>query len=59
MISAVAARYARSFADVVISRSDQFPASEAVAQLKMVEDILNQSSDLRHALNSPAVRVSQ
>ena len=59
MISAVAARYARSFADVVISRGDQFPASEAVAQLKMVEDILNQSSDLRHALNSPAVRVSQ
>ena len=59
MTSAVASRYARAFADVVISRGDQFKPSEAVAQLLMMEDVMAQSSDLRHALSSPAVRVSQ
>ena len=59
MTSAVASRYARAFADVVMSPGSQFEPSEAVAELRMMEEVLAQSSDLRHALSSPAVRVSQ
>jgi F-type H+-transporting ATPase subunit delta len=59
MISAVASRYARAFADVIMAPGVQFPPAEAVAQLRAIEDVLEQSTDLRHALASPAVRPAQ
>jgi F-type H+-transporting ATPase subunit delta len=59
MISAVAARYARAFADVVLSKSDAVSPADAVKQLRALEELMSQSSDLRHALASPAVRASQ
>jgi F-type H+-transporting ATPase subunit delta len=59
MTSAVASRYARAFADVIMAPGVQFPPYEAVAQLRSIEDVLEQSEDLRHALSSPAVRLGQ
>jgi F-type H+-transporting ATPase subunit delta len=59
MTSAVASRYARAFADVVLAHIVELPPNAAILQLRSVEDLLAQSGDLRHALNSPAVRSSQ
>jgi F-type H+-transporting ATPase subunit delta len=59
MTSAVASRYARAFADVVLAHSAELPPNAAILQLRSVGDLLAQSGDLRHALNSPAVRSSQ
>ena len=59
MTSAVASRYARAFADVIMSPGSQLKPAEAVAQLRAVESTLQESSDLRHALASPAVRAPQ
>ena len=59
MISAAAARYARAFVDVVLSKHDALRPDDAVSQLREMEDVLAQSSDLRHVLNSPAVLASQ
>ncbi len=59
MISAAAARYARAFADVVLSKADSLRPEDAISQLREIEGVLAQSSDLRHVLNSPAVLGSQ
>lgn len=59
MASALASRYARAFADVIMARGADFPPEEAVAQLCAIENVVSESSDLRHALSSPAVRLSQ
>ena len=59
MTSAVASRYARAFADVVMAPGSQLQPADAVAQLRAIEGLTEQSGDLRHALSSPAVRVSQ
>ena len=56
MTSAVASRYARAFADVVLAPESDLQPLEAVAQLRLVQELMEQSSDLRHALSSPAVR---
>ena len=59
MTSAVASRYARAFADVVMAHSAELPPANAAAQLRSMEELMEQSDELRHALNSPAVRSSQ
>ena len=59
MTSAVASRYARAFTDVVMAPGSPLETSGAVAQLRSLENLIGQSQDLRHALTSPAVRVSQ
>jgi len=59
MISAVASRYARAFADVVMAPGSPLQPADAVAQLRAIESVLELSSDLRHALSSPAVRATQ
>ena len=59
MTSAVASRYARAFADVVLAHQAELPPNTAVLQLRSIEELLAESGDLRHALNSPAVRSSQ
>jgi F-type H+-transporting ATPase subunit delta len=59
MTSAVASRYARALADVVMAPGVELAPATAIAQLRSIEDLLAQSSDLRHALSSPAVRNAQ
>lgn len=59
MTSAVASRYARAFADVVMAPGSQLQPTDAVAQLRAIESVMELSTDLRHALSSPAVRASQ
>lgn len=59
MASALASRYARALADVVMAHGADLPPPEAVAQLCAIENVVAESSDLRHALGSPAVRLSQ
>ena len=59
MTSAVASRYARALADVVMAPGSQLQPRDVVTQLRAIEALLEQSSDLRHALGSPAVRVAQ
>ncbi len=58
MTSAVANRYARAFADVVMSPDSGLAPEDAIAQLRSIEALLAESSDLLHALSSPAVRKS-
>ena len=53
MLSVVAKRYARALGDVVTD------ASQALAQLREVEQIVAGSADLRNALLSPAVAPSR
>ncbi len=59
MISAAAARYARAFADVILSPGGGLEPDSALQQLRALEGVVEESSDLRHALNSPAVQNSQ
>jgi F-type H+-transporting ATPase subunit delta len=59
MTSAVASRYARAFADVIMAPGVELSPAAAIAQLRSLEDLLAQSEDLRHALSSPAVRGAQ
>ncbi len=59
MTSAVASRYARAFADVLMSPGVELQTAAAIVELRSVEDLLAQSGDLRHALSSPAVRGAQ
>ena len=59
MTSAVANRYARAFADVVMANSSELSPANAAAQLRTFEDLMAESPELRHALESPAVRNSQ
>lgn len=59
MTSAIASRYARAFADVVMAPESQLKPAEAAAQLRAIEAVMQQSRTLRHALSSPAVRAAQ
>jgi F-type H+-transporting ATPase subunit delta len=59
MTSAVASRYARAFADVVMASGSQLQPADAAAQLRAIEAVMDESGDLRHALSSPAVRATQ
>lgn len=56
MTSAVAHRYARAFADLVMSPSAELKPGEATAQLRAIGDVVASSTDLQHALVTPAVR---
>jgi F-type H+-transporting ATPase subunit delta len=58
MISVVTARYARALADVVATHATVDPAKVA-AQLREVEAVIEGSSELKHALASPAVAPSR
>jgi len=59
MISVVAARYAKALADVVAPEGKGVDAAPIAAQLRVVEDIIASSTELRNALASPAVAPSK
>lgn len=56
MTSAAASRYARALADIVMAPGAEIKPADAVAQLQGIEAVVASSTDLRHALSSPAVR---
>ncbi|HLJ51147.1 MAG TPA: ATP synthase F1 subunit delta [Bryobacteraceae bacterium] len=56
MASAIASRYARPLADIVMEPGSSIQPPDAIEQLKTIEALVASSSDLRHALSTPAVR---
>lgn len=52
---AVATRYARALVDVVTRPGSDLDVTQAAGQLRIFEQMLAESSDLRHVLLSPAV----
>ncbi|MEO7144610.1 MAG: ATP synthase F1 subunit delta [Bryobacteraceae bacterium] len=59
MVSVVASRYARALADVIFSPGSGVDAGAALAQLRAVEAMLQESHELRIILLSPAVPPSK
>jgi len=55
MASALANRYARALVDIVLEPGSPLKPEEAVAQLRVAEQILMQSAELRIALMTPAI----
>jgi F-type H+-transporting ATPase subunit delta len=59
MASAVAHRYARALADIVMEPGSPLKPEDAVAQVKSVEALLDESPELRVALLTPAIPTSR
>src|SRR5579863_1230228 len=59
MLSVVATRYAKALVDVVASPGSKVDPSDALAQLRSIEEVFAGSVDLRNALLSPAVSPSR
>ena len=59
MASAVANRYARALADLVLAPGSPLKAEDAVAQLKSVEQMIAGSWELKNALLTPAIQASR
>ncbi len=55
MVSVVATRYAKALLDVVIERRSSVEPAAALAQLRVVEQLIEASPELRNVLLSPAV----
>jgi F-type H+-transporting ATPase subunit delta len=54
-----AARYARALAEVVLAPGSGVEAQAVLTQLRGVEDLMAQSAELRHVMQSPAVPSSK
>ena len=59
MASAAANRYARALVDLVLAPNSQLKPEEAVAQLRVVEQMIAESLELRNALLTPAIPTSR
>jgi F-type H+-transporting ATPase subunit delta len=59
MTSAVANRYARALVDVVMAPGSPLKPEDAVAQLRAVDAIFQESAELRNALLTPAIQSSR
>jgi F-type H+-transporting ATPase subunit delta len=59
MASAVASRYARALADVIMAHGSQIKPEDAVAQLRVADGFLQESPELRNALLTPAIQNSR
>ena len=59
MVSAVANRYARALADVVMEPASPLRPPDAVEQLRSVEQMLKGSAELRTAMMTPAIQSSR
>src|SRR5579862_9119569 len=57
--SAVVNRYANALADVVLSPASDVNPHDAAAQLRAFHDAVDDSSDLRAVLASPAIPVAR
>jgi F-type H+-transporting ATPase subunit delta len=58
-LSAVAARYANAFADVVTKSSSALRAQDALSELRSFESVLKSSADLHEVLMTPAVPIGR
>jgi F-type H+-transporting ATPase subunit delta len=56
-MASVASTYARAFADVVLDA--HLDANRAIAQLRSIAGLLNESSDLRRVWENPAIPAEQ
>jgi len=59
MTSAAASRYARALVEVVFEPSFALKPEDALAQLRAIEQLLAESSDLRVVLTTPAIQNSR
>lgn len=59
MASAVAHRYARALADIVVAPGSPLTPEAAVAQLRTVEALMEESPELRNAMLTPAIQTSR
>jgi F-type H+-transporting ATPase subunit delta len=59
MASAVAYRYAQALVDIVMAFGSALKPEDAAAQLRAVEALIWESSDLRTALETPAIPTSR
>jgi F-type H+-transporting ATPase subunit delta len=59
MASAVANRYARALVDIVMAPGSPLQPEDALAQLRGVEGLLQESQELRTALATPAIQTSR
>ena len=59
MAAALANRYARALADVVMAPGSPLKAEDAVKQLRDVDALMQESADLRGALATPAIQNSR
>src|SRR5271170_286568 len=59
MASAVANRYARALVDVVMAPGSPLKPEDAVAQLRAIDAIIQESAELRNALLTPAIQNSR
>jgi len=59
MATAVANRYARALAEIVLAPGSPLKPEDAVAQLRAVEQMLSESWELRNALQTPAIQTSR
>ncbi len=59
MASAVANRYAQALVDVVMAPGSPLKPEDAVAQLRAVDAIVQESPELRNALLTPAIQNSR
>jgi F-type H+-transporting ATPase subunit delta len=59
MATAVANRYARALADIVMTPGSVLKPEDAVAQVRAVEGLIQESPELRTALLTPAIQNSR
>src|SRR5579862_5007918 len=59
MASAVANRYARALADLVLAPGSPLKPEDAVRQLRAMEQMLAESWELRNAMQTPAIQMSR
>jgi F-type H+-transporting ATPase subunit delta len=59
MASAVANRYARALADLVLAPGSPIKPEDAVAQLHAVEQMITESWELKNAMLTPAIQTSR
>ncbi|HEX5228073.1 MAG TPA: F0F1 ATP synthase subunit delta, partial [Bryobacteraceae bacterium] len=59
MASAVAHRYARALADIVMTPGSALKPEDAIAQVAAVQGLIDESAELRTALMTPAIPTSR
>src|SRR5262252_5491850 len=59
MISVAASRYGNALGAVVLAQGSDMEPRDVADQLRKFEDVLRESSDLRHVMFSPAVPSSK
>ena len=59
MASAAASRYARALVDLIMAPDSQLTPDAAIAQIRAIEQVIQESAELRIALLTPAIQTSR